>query len=44
MLAIQPGHDADLLIFDRAFQLQATICRGKVTFVTEAWKTRLNVV
>jgi N-acetylglucosamine-6-phosphate deacetylase len=41
---LQPGYDADLLIFNRAFQLQATICRGKVAFATEAWKTRLNVI
>jgi N-acetylglucosamine-6-phosphate deacetylase len=34
-----PGYDADLLIFDRAFQLQATICRGKVVFATDAWKS-----
>jgi N-acetylglucosamine-6-phosphate deacetylase len=33
-----PGYDADLLIFDRAFQLQATLCRGEVAFATEAWK------
>src|SRR5262249_7848637 len=39
---LQPGHDADLLIFDRAFQLQATICRGEVVFATEAWKARID--
>ena len=39
---LQPDYDADLLIFDRGFQLQATICRGKVAFATEAWKRRLN--
>lgn len=41
---LQPGSDADLLIFDRAFQLQATICRGQVTFATEVWKARLNPI
>jgi N-acetylglucosamine-6-phosphate deacetylase len=39
---LQPNYDADLLIFDRTFQLQATLCRGKVAFATEAWKRRLN--
>jgi len=39
-----PGYDADLLIFDHAFQLQATICRGKVAFATDAWKMRLNTL
>jgi N-acetylglucosamine-6-phosphate deacetylase len=39
---LQPNYDADLLIFDRAFQLQATLCRGRVAFATEEWKTRLK--
>ena len=41
---LQPGYDADLLLFDRAFQLQATICRGKVAFVRDEWKTRLRKI
>ncbi|MBV9789539.1 MAG: N-acetylglucosamine-6-phosphate deacetylase [Chloroflexi bacterium] len=39
---IQPGYDSDLLIFDRDLRLQATICRGKLAFVTEAWHDRLT--
>jgi N-acetylglucosamine-6-phosphate deacetylase len=39
---LESGYDADLLIFDRAFQLQATICRGKVVFANEAWKKRID--
>ena len=41
---LQPGYDADLLIFDKALQLQATICRGKLAFVREGWKTRLGEI
>jgi N-acetylglucosamine-6-phosphate deacetylase len=32
---LQTGYDADLLIFDPALTLQATICRGRVVFATE---------
>ena len=38
---LQPGYDADLLIFDRDLQLQATICRGKLAFATAVWRDRL---
>lgn len=38
---LQPGYDADLLIFDRDLQLQATICRGEVAYATEEWRMRL---
>ena len=38
---LQPGYDSDLLIFDRDLRLQATICRGKLAFVTEDWRDRL---
>lgn len=36
------GYDADLLIFDNALTLQATICRGKVAFATDEWHARLH--
>src|SRR5262249_16097321 len=36
---VLPGYDADLQMFDRALQLQATICRGEVVFATDAWKS-----
>ncbi|HEX6290092.1 MAG TPA: N-acetylglucosamine-6-phosphate deacetylase [Herpetosiphonaceae bacterium] len=38
---LQPGYDADLAIFDADLQLQATICRGRLAFATDAWRDRL---
>jgi len=35
---LQAGYDADLLIFDSALTLQSTICRGTLTYATEAWR------
>ncbi len=37
------GYDADLLIFDSALTLQATLCCGKVAFATQAWRERLQI-
>lgn len=31
------GYDADLLIFDSSLTIQATICRGTLTYATNAW-------
>jgi N-acetylglucosamine-6-phosphate deacetylase len=39
---LQPGYDADLLIFDDALALQATYCRGELAFATEAWRVRVG--
>ncbi|GAC1397825.1 MAG: N-acetylglucosamine-6-phosphate deacetylase [Ktedonobacteraceae bacterium] len=39
---LQTGYDADLLLFDSSLTLQATICRGKITFATETWRDRLK--
>jgi N-acetylglucosamine-6-phosphate deacetylase len=39
---LQAGHDADVLILDQALALQATICRGTVTFATDEWRERLS--
>ncbi|TMC42096.1 MAG: N-acetylglucosamine-6-phosphate deacetylase [Chloroflexi bacterium] len=39
---LQPGYDADLLIFDQSLVLQATICRGAVAFATDEWRDRLS--
>jgi N-acetylglucosamine-6-phosphate deacetylase len=39
---LQSGYDADLLIFDSALALQATICRGTVAFATDEWRERLQ--
>lgn len=41
---LQPGYDADLLIFDGVLQLQATICRGRLAHATDAWRERLQRV
>jgi N-acetylglucosamine-6-phosphate deacetylase len=35
------GYDADLVLLDNELNLQATICRGAVTFATEQWCKRL---
>jgi N-acetylglucosamine-6-phosphate deacetylase len=37
---LQPGYDADLLIFDAGLQLQATICRGTLAWATPEWRAR----
>ncbi len=39
---LQPGYDADLVIFDRSFTLQATIAQGAVAFATDTWQERLG--
>ena len=39
---LQVGYDADLLIFNHAFQLQATICHGKIVYATDLWRQRLQ--
>jgi N-acetylglucosamine-6-phosphate deacetylase len=39
---LQPGYDADLLVFDGRLALQATICRGEVCYATAAWQKRLG--
>jgi N-acetylglucosamine-6-phosphate deacetylase len=36
------GYDVDLLILDRALNLQATICQGKVAYAIPAWCDRLQ--
>lgn len=38
---IEAGYDADLLIFDEDLGLQATICRGRLAYVTDGWRERL---
>ncbi len=39
---LQPGYDADLLIFDSELTLQATYCRGELAFASEAWRVRVG--
>jgi N-acetylglucosamine-6-phosphate deacetylase len=41
---LEPGYDADLLIFDPGLTLQATICRGRVAWATEGWRGRLEAL
>lgn len=40
---LQPGFDADLLVFDGELALQAAYCRGELAFATEAWAVRAGV-
>jgi N-acetylglucosamine-6-phosphate deacetylase len=40
---LQPGYDADLLVFDSALALQATYCRGELAYATDAWCERAGV-
>lgn len=37
---LQPGYDADLLIYDTSLTLQATLCRGTLAFATNEWRAR----
>ncbi|MGZ6390233.1 MAG: amidohydrolase family protein, partial [Ktedonobacterales bacterium] len=37
---LQPGYDADVLVFDDALTLQATFCHGVLTFATDTWQAR----
>jgi N-acetylglucosamine-6-phosphate deacetylase len=41
---LQTGYDADLALWNRDLQLQATICRGHLAWATPAWQTRLQTV
>ncbi|MDW8060734.1 MAG: N-acetylglucosamine-6-phosphate deacetylase [Thermomicrobium sp.] len=37
---ILPGYDADLVLLDRAFQVQATLCRGRLAYANAEWLQR----
>jgi N-acetylglucosamine-6-phosphate deacetylase len=39
---LQAGYDADLLVFDSAFNLQATICQGHLAYASAAWGALLQ--
>jgi len=39
-----PGYDADLLVFDHALNLQATICQGQLAYAAPAWNELLQEV
>jgi N-acetylglucosamine-6-phosphate deacetylase len=38
---LRPGYDADLLLLSPDLTLQATFCRGKLAYATDAWRARL---
>jgi N-acetylglucosamine-6-phosphate deacetylase len=39
---LQPGYDADIVLLDRDYTLQATICRGRLTYATDEWQAKLE--
>jgi N-acetylglucosamine-6-phosphate deacetylase len=39
---LKAGNDADVLLFDQSLTLQATFCKGALTFVTDEWRERLS--
>ena len=39
---LETGYDADLLIFDTALNLQATLCCGTLAYATDEWRERLS--
>jgi N-acetylglucosamine-6-phosphate deacetylase len=41
---LQSGYDADLLLFDASLHLQATFCRGRLAFASDAWQSRLDAL
>ncbi len=41
---LAPGHDADLLVFDDALNLQAAICKGTLAWATDSWRDRLACI
>lgn len=41
---LKGGYDADLLVFDKDLRLQATICRGSLTFATEQGRQQLKLL
>lgn len=41
---LQPGYDADILIYDSSLTLQATLCRGTLAYATDEWRERLTTI
>ncbi len=39
---LYPGYDADLLILDSELHVQATLCRGELTYASESWRNQLQ--
>ena len=38
---LQVGYDADVLVFDSEFNLQATLCQGRLAYASNAWRSFL---
>ena len=41
---LRPGHDADLVVLDHNLMLHATICNGKLEYVTSAWQAQASAL
>ena len=41
---LQPGFDADLLVFSDDLELQVAICRGEIRYATPDWQQRLGAL
>ena len=41
---LKKGYDADVLILDQSLALQATFCKGAITFTTDEWRERLSTL
>ncbi|GCE26900.1 N-acetylglucosamine-6-phosphate deacetylase [Dictyobacter alpinus] len=39
---LKAGYDADLVIYNKSLELQATICNGQIGYATDEWRQRLN--
>ncbi len=39
---LKAGYDADVLILDQSLELQATFCKGALSFATDEWRERLS--
>lgn len=41
---LQPGFDADLLVFNSDLELQVAICRGEIRYAAPEWQQRLGAL
>src|SRR5215831_5111905 len=41
---LKAGYDADVLILDQSLMLQATFCKGAISFATDEWAERLSAL
>jgi N-acetylglucosamine-6-phosphate deacetylase len=41
---LKAGYDADVLILDQSLALQATFCKGAITFATDEWREKLSAL